>query len=331
VNQKTDIQSKTSQIFEQEFEILEESREILENNHTSKKELLNAYQILSQAYGKLIRIAVSITRMSDRYQKKLLRANEKIREQKVELENTNKKLNHLLKDFSELNATKDKFFSIIAHDLKGAFSVQLSGSKLLSDRIDTLDKETIKIVGEELKTNTKNLFNLLENLLNWSRIQMGRTEYKPSKLMLGDVTKECMDIMEGKALEKGVHLYSEIGKNTFVYADQDMVNLVLRNLISNALKFTDRGGTVRITSKKRDKKFVELSVTDTGVGISKERIGKLFRIDENCTTRGTEDEKGTGLGLILCKEFVEKNKGKIWVESKLGEGTSIKFTLPAAF
>ncbi len=330
MNQKTDIQSKTSQIFKQEFKILGESREILEDNHTSKKELLNAYQALSQAYGKLVRIAVSITRMSDRYQKKLFRANEKIKKQKIELENTNKKLNHLLKDFKELNATKDKFFSIIAHDLKGAFSVQLSGSKLLSDRIDTLDKETIKIVGEELKTNTKNLFNLLENLLNWSRIQMGGTKYEPRKLMLDDVTKECVDIMEGKALEKGVHLYSEVEKNTFVYADQDMVNLVLRNLVSNAMKFTNRGGTVCITSKKRDK-FVELSVTDTGVGISKERIGKLFRIDENCTTRGTEDEKGTGLGLILCKEFVEKNKGKIWVESKLGEGTSINFTFPAAF
>ena len=324
------IQSKTSQIFKQEFEILEQSREILENDYISKEKLIEAYQFLIQAYGKLLRVAVSITRMSDRYQKKLLRANEKIKQQKIELEKTNRKLNQLLKDVRELNATKDKFFSIIAHDLKGAFSVQLSGSKLLSDHIDIMDKEMIKTVSEELKANTKNLFNLLENLLNWSRVQMGRMKYKPRKLLLDDLIKECINLMEGKATEKEIHLYSEIEQNTFVYADQDMVNLVLRNLVSNAIKFTNRGGTISIISKKQGK-FVEIAVTDTGVGISKDKIDKLFRIDENYTTRGTEDEKGTGLGLILCKEFVEKNKGKIWVESTLGKGTSVKFTVPAAF
>ena len=324
------VQPKTSQIFKQEFEILEQSREILGNGYIPKEKLIEAYRLLAQAYAKLLKVAVSITRMSDRYQKKLLRANEKIKQQKLELEKTNKKLNQLLKDFRELNATKDKFFSIIAHDLKGAFSVQLSGSKLLSEHIDIMDKETIKTVGEELKTNTKNLLNLLENLLHWSRIQMGRIKYKPHKLLLNELTEECIKLMKGRAIEKEIQLYSQIEKNTFVYADQEMVNLVLRNLVSNAIKFTNRGGTVYITSKKQGK-FVEIAITDTGVGISKEKIDKLFRIDENYTTRGTENEKGTGLGLILCKEFVEKNKGKIWIESKLGEGTSVKFTLPATF
>ena len=253
----------------------------------------------------------------------------KVQRKKLEIQvaERTKELAAKTQELGELNATKDKFFSIVAHDLKGALQTQFSGSRLLADRIETLDKEMLKTIGEELKKNTSNLFKLLENLLQWSRIQTGRIEHQPSKIQLEDVVNDCINLLKGRAQEKGIRLSWDGIKDTSVHADPNMLNSVIQNLVSNAIKFSERGGTVRITSKVQDG-FVELSVTDTGVGIEEEGLKNIFRIDKHHSTRGTEDEKGSGLGLILCKEFVEKNGGQIWVESKSGEGTTIRFTIP---
>ena len=238
-----------------------------------------------------------------------------------------KELGAKTEELSELNAMKDKFFSIIAHDLKGSLQVQLSGSRLLSDRLESIGKKTIKTIGEELKKNTENLFTLLENLLHWSRIQTGRIEHKPVKVKLNNLVEECLILLTGSAKEKEIALSSDIVKGIIIHADENMIRSVFQNVVSNAIKFTGHGGKVVITSKKIDE-FVEISVTDTGVGIAEEDLKKLFRIDEHYTTMGTADEKGSGLGLILCQEFVEKNRGKIWIESRVGQGTTVRFTVP---
>ena len=233
------------------------------------------------------------------------------------------------KALRELNATKDKFFSIIAHDLKNSLQVQLSGSRLLSERIRNIDKKTIETIGEELKINTENLFALLENLLQWSRIQTGRIEHHPTKVELQSLVDESLRLLKANAREKGVRLNADVKKDIFVYADKYMLNSVMQNLISNAVKFTKRSGKVKIASKVTNGD-VQIAVADTGIGMKEEDMKKLFRIDEHHTTPGTADEKGSGLGLILCKEFIEKNGGKIWLDSKYGQGTKVSFTLPAA-
>ena len=248
---------------------------------------------------------------------------------KLELQVTErtKELEAKTQELGDLNATKDRFFSILAHDLKGSLQVQLSGSRLLSDRLESIDKTTIQTIGDELKKNTENLFTLLENLLHWSRIQTGRIEHKPAKVKLNKLVDECLILLMGSAKEKGIDLSSDIGKGLIVRADENMIRSVVQNVVSNAIKFTKSGGKVVIASKKIDE-FIEMSVTDTGVGIEEEDLLKLFRIDEHYTTMGTAEEKGSGLGLILCKEFMEKNGGKISIESEIGRGTTVRFTVP---
>jgi two-component system sensor histidine kinase ChiS len=247
-----------------------------------------------------------------------------IQNQKKKLENQVAKRT---RELHEINATKDKFFSIIAHDLKGALTVQLSGSRLLHDRIDGLDKKTIRTIAQELKTNTSQLFKLLENLLNWSRIQMGRLEHKPETLDMHNIVDECLHLLKANAEEKQIGLTSDVDRGTMVRADRNMIRSLVQNLVSNAIKFTDVDGNVSITARPDDG-LMAFTVSDTGTGISQENMKKLFRLDSHFTTRGTHDEKGSGLGLILCKEFVEKNGGTIQVESPHGHGTSVTFTLP---
>jgi signal transduction histidine kinase len=231
------------------------------------------------------------------------------------------------RELHELNATKDKFFSIVAHDLKGALSVQVSGSRLLHDHIDGLDKETIKTIAQELKVNTSHLVKLLENLLHWSRIQMGRMEHKPDDLDMHEVVDACFQLLRKNAEEKQIRLTSNVSEGTHVHADRNMTQSLVQNLISNAIKFTDADGNVSVTARPAGSAMA-FTVSDSGVGIPEENVNKLFRLDGQFTTPGTRDEKGSGLGLILCKEFVEKNGGTIQVQSRPGSGTSVTFTLP---
>lgn len=232
-------------------------------------------------------------------------------------------------ELKQLNATKDKFFSIIAHDLKNPFITILGFSDLLLNDYNELTDEEILFYIEEMKKSADISHNLLQNLLQWSRSQTGRIEFNPVKLNLSDLIKENFNLLNATATNKQIELISEVPDNLFINADEEMIKTILRNLISNAIKFTPKGGKVKICSRIQNN-FIETCVEDTGIGMSEEIMSKLFRLDVSHTSKGTDQEAGTGLGLILCKEFVEKNNGTIRVESEPGKGSRFIFTLPTA-
>lgn len=247
--------------------------------------------------------------------------------EKLLLENTLKELNSTNSELQELNATKDKFFSIIAHDLRSPFSSIVAISELLAANAANYSLEKIQMIANNMHRETKNTFSLLDNLLEWSRLQTGKLipsivemDYKHTVLDVISLTKPI-------ALSKNIALELDLDTPVPIKADQQMLSSILRNLITNALKFTHPEGNVKITSKNT-KKEVLFAVTDSGIGIETKYLKNLFSIDCELSNKGTANEKGTGLGLLLCKEFVEKQNGKIWAESSFGKGSSFKFSLP---
>ena len=243
-----------------------------------------------------------------------------------EIEETILKLNEELK---LLNSSKDKFFSIIAHDLKSPLSGLLGFTEILVEEFDDLQEEEKKeFIGHSYQA-TKNLMALLENLLEWSRIRIGSVAFSPVKLDLDAIVEDIFSLFAQNARSKNITFEQRVDENICVLADKNMLKTILRNLISNGIKFTREGGTVTIFAEEQDN-LIKITAQDSGIGISKENIERLFRIDSNHTTLGTNKERGTGLGLALCKELVEKNRGKIWVESEPGKGTKFIFTLPKA-
>ncbi|RLD83449.1 MAG: hypothetical protein DRJ07_06640 [Bacteroidetes bacterium] len=232
-------------------------------------------------------------------------------------------------ELKELNITKDKFFSIIAHDLKSPFNAIIGFSKILLEGHKEYDEEKREGMIKIVNSSAVRAFKLLENLLTWSRSHSGRIPYIPEELYLKTLLIETLYNQEGQASKKNIKITDTIHENELVFVDENMIATVLRNLISNAIKFTPKNGNIVISSEKlTNSNFIKISVKDTGVGIPKDKIDDLFHIDKNISTQGTEKETGTGLGLILCKEFVEKHGGKIWVESEAGKGSTFMFTLP---
>ncbi len=227
----------------------------------------------------------------------------------------------------DLNATKDKFFSIIAHDLKNPFNAITGISNLLSEQIRNKEYEALDECVNAIRDSSQRAMNLLTNLLEWSRSQTGRMCFNPDFIDMVVLINEAIDLSNQAARQKSISITKNLPRTLIVVADRAMVSTILRNLISNAVKFTNNGGSV-IISSVLEKKVLEVSVSDTGVGIPADVIPKLFRIDESCTTKGTQNETGTGLGLLLCKEFVEKHDGKIWVESDPGKGSKFSFSIP---
>lgn len=233
------------------------------------------------------------------------------------------------KQLRELNSTKDKFFSIISHDLKSPFNTLLGFTNLLVENYDSFNDEERKSIIESLNTSSKNTYQLLENLLTWSCSKTGSIEFSPEEIKIKTLIHEIISLSQPAAENKSIALFDKTEADRFVYADKNMLLTVLRNLITNAIKFTEKDGCVIVSANESNKQgFVEISVSDTGIGISNTIIVDLFSIDKNRSTLGTEKEKGTGLGLILCKEFVEKQGGEIWIESEVGKGSKINFTLP---
>lgn len=227
----------------------------------------------------------------------------------------------------ELNATKDKFFSIISHDLKGPLNSLTSFSGLLINHTDSLTKEEIQMLAKDLDKSLKNLFALLENLLEWSRSQSGNIDFKSEPFDVVALLRQNQELLTAQAQNKKIAIRLGGDDAITISAHRNSITTVIRNLISNAIKFTPEGGSITLTSSVKEKSIL-VSISDNGVGMSKEVIDKLFRIDSKHTTKGTADEKGTGLGLILCKEFIEKNNGRIWVESQIGKGSTFFFELP---
>jgi two-component system, sensor histidine kinase and response regulator len=226
------------------------------------------------------------------------------------------------------NATKDKFLSIIAHDLRNPFNTIKGFSNLLIENFESYDKSKIIHFLNAVNVSSSNAYELLDDLLEWARSHTGKIDYKPEnynlKLLVESATKFQANQFESKNIGYNLNLSPDI----LVYIDKNMINTVLRNLLTNAVKFTKEGGSVTISAKVEGER-VTVKVKDTGVGMTDEVLANLFKIDELANTPGTNDEKGTGLGLIICKEFIDKHNGKIWAEGKPGEGSSFYFTLPA--
>ena len=234
----------------------------------------------------------------------------------------------------KLNATKDKFFSIIAHDLKSPFNSIIGFSKILIDQTHQKKYDRVVRYADIIHQSSNIAMELLTNLMEWSQSQTGRIEFNPDEFDLVELIKEIELLFTDLASHKSIKIRKEVPETLMVYADYEMVGTVLRNLVSNALKFTNPGGAITISVKKELHEY-RVSVSDTGVGIPQDKISRLFRIDENYSTKGTQNEKGTGLGLILCKEFVEKHNGRIWVESNQKDpdditslGSTFYFTIP---
>ncbi len=226
----------------------------------------------------------------------------------------------------ELVATKDKFFSIIAHDLKSPFNSILGLSEIIKNDAKYLDIATIEQYAGIIHSTSNNTFKLLENLLDWARIHQSQMPFQPSSFILKTIVNEVIELAIEKANSKMIAVINYTPDNIIITADKNMIRTILRNLISNALKFTSTNGKVGINALYTDN-TVEVSVEDTGTGIKQEDIEKVFKIGSSFSKRGTENEKGTGLGLLLCKEFVEKHGGKIWVESEEGKGSKFKFSI----
>lgn len=296
---------------------------VLQSQQKTRKrrdELFESRQELQRAY-----------KMLETANYRLEQAQQDLEQRAKELVELNAKLTVSEQELRKSNANKDKFFSIISHDLKNPFHAVLGFSEFLLLNIDDSSREDIVDIVETINLAARSTYKLLENLLEWSRMQLGRVKFHPQNTELSNLIGGNISLLSSSAMRKDVKLSSEFETDYLVFIDPNMINSVVQNLTTNALKFTPAGGEVKIMVQEGAKEgLVEVTVSDNGIGIKEEDIEKLFRIDAHHTTEGTNQEPGTGLGLILCKEMVEKNGGEIWIESTIGEGTQVKFTLPKA-
>ena len=222
---------------------------------------------------------------------------------------------------------KDKFFSIIGHDLMNPFNALLGFSEMLNEAVKKNQHEELSECSSAVHQSAKRIYNLLQNLLVWSRMQNGKMKYSPRSVKIDELISDTMMILIPVARNKEINLAWDVKDDIMVTLDTNMIGSVLQNLVTNAIKFTERGGNVSVSA------FVESDnlnfvVSDSGVGMEEEQLQKLFKLDKTASSRGTDDEVGTGLGLIISKEFVELHHGKIWAESTLGEGSRFCFSIP---
>ncbi|MDP2338618.1 MAG: PAS domain-containing sensor histidine kinase [Bacteroidota bacterium] len=242
-----------------------------------------------------------------------------------------KRTEELLKEsessLRKLNATKDKLFSIIAHDLRNPFFFMIGYSEVLRKKVKELDAGTIEKYAGIINSSAVKTFGLVENLLDWARMQQGQMPFNPSVIVLKKLVGEVTNLLKENAGNKKIAISCQIPENLEAFADQNMLKTILRNLVSNGLKYTNQNGRIEVGAVE-DENEIRIYVKDNGIGIKQENVHQLFLSISNQTTRGTENEKGTGLGLILCHEFVTKHGGKIGVESELGIGSIFSFTIP---
>lgn len=227
-----------------------------------------------------------------------------------------------------LNIEKDKFFSIIAHDLRGPLSAFVAATRILEEDIQNMTFEEIRDIIISMKTDATNVYQLLENLLEWSRLKRGVMEFHPVKLNLFQEISASLESVSSLANKKGILIEVSVNDELEITADNHMLSTVVRNLVSNAVKFTPAGGKVTVSAKNRDNN-IEISVTDTGIGMTQGMMNKLFLMNEKTGRKGTDGEASSGLGLLLCKEFIEKHGSKIMVESTEGQGSTFSFTMPS--
>jgi len=260
-------------------------------------------------------------------EKKILE--EKISERTAEIEQKNRSLEQQTDKLNELNAMKDAFFSILAHDLKNPFASLYSLSELAAKNYGEMDDEEKQTVLSKINKSTELIYNLLDNLLTWSRSQKGEIDYQPEEFSLANLVELNINLHQVPAEKKEIRFLSVIPAEIKAYGDREMISTVLRNLIGNAVKYSYSGGTIEVKASEKEG-IVKVLVRDGGVGLARENAEKIFRIDSKYRSHGTSGEKGTGLGLIICKDFVERNQGRIWCESEEGKGSEFYFTIPSS-
>lgn len=261
------------------------------------------------------------------YFKKTAKANTDLMNLILELENEKERVLERGEKLLQLNLDKDRFISILSHDLKSPFNNLLGITELLKENIRIYDLDKIENFIKSLNKSAWDTYNLLGDILQWARSQQGNIPFDPKDLSFHDISIDTFEILRPVALEKNITITYSGDDQLIVFADNDMLKTVLRNLIANAIKFSKYGGAINITAEK-DLENVTISVSDNGVGIRPQDLTKLFDISQVITTKGTANETGTGLGLLICKEFIIKHSGKIWVESEYGKGSIFRFTLP---
>ncbi len=282
----------------------------------NKEGNINRYVVLGQDVSE----KKQIEEENIKYVKQLEEFNTQIEDTARELNRVNAKLTKSEQDLKELNDSKDVFFSIIAHDLKGPFSAILGYSDFLKNDFDELTPEEAKDFASNIHLVAENVFALLENLLDWSRLQSGRMPVKFERVNILDIVNSSIFLYREKAKEKNISLVNDLEVPLYFHADGNMITTVVRNIISNAVKFTPEGGSITVSGYAEGDDGI-ITIKDTGVGMTQEFADKIFKIESNSTTLGTGKEKGTGLGLVLCYDLLAKMDGKIWVDTVLGEGT----------
>ena len=257
----------------------------------------------------------------------LMRYYDKMKSNKL-LESKNRKIEKSENELRIMNAAKNKFFSIIAHDLKNPFHTVMGYSELLQRDYDHFSEEERRKFAGDIHQSSGKIFQLLQNLLEWARSQTGRLTFSPTPIELQRVVSAALGVLRPLANQKNIAINLDFDEKLMVFADPLMLETVIRNLLNNAIKFTPENGLIEISAIERGKQ-IEICVKDTGTGISEVDVTKLFKIDSTVKRKGTNNEDGSGLGLILCREFVQKHKGNIWVKSEPGKGSSFFFTIPA--
>ncbi|MEN8120921.1 MAG: sensor histidine kinase [Bacteroidota bacterium] len=279
--------------------------------------LIQSYILSSRfsiAYKKNEKMSYELAYINKNLEKLVIERTSKIEDQNIQLE--------------KLNATKDRFFSIIAHDLRGPVGNLATSLGLITENFENLKEKNKLDLLKALKSSSDKTYHLLENLLIWSKVQRNSILYKPGNILLHELIAENIDLVKPEVQQKQIKITTQIPKNLKIYADSYMMDTIVRNLLGNAIKFTDENGNINIIAKSLKDRTI-ITISDTGIGIKQENVNKLFRIEHNYFALGTNGERGSGLGLILCKEFIDKHKGEIHVESIQGKGSIFKLSLPS--
>lgn len=302
-----------NQIRENQIQLLEKSNEINALN-LEKQKILKIFFLVV-----LLLLAIFMLVFILRF-RSLSKAKAQLEAQKEEIEKANARL-------MEVNAMRDKLFAVVSHDLRSPFSSIVSFSRIIKRDMDELDRDELRSLISDLDKSVVTINDLLDNLLQWSMTQSGSLTYRPEYLQLEELVQGSLSVYRQHARGKGVSLNSDVLSDTVVWADQHLTGGILRNLLSNAIKFTPSGGQIKITAETTGHE-VHVCVSDTGVGMDATEQAKLFSSTSFFTTRGTDDERGSGLGLLICKEFAQRQGGRIWLVSEKHKGSSFYFSLP---
>ena len=327
--------------YQSEKKLREAEIELMNKDYAIKELEVNRIRIFSITLSIILVLLAGISigvlfllRVRRQRTKLLEKQNQEIIDQRNSIEQKNKRLNEANEklalsenNLKKLVKTKDKLFSIIAHDLRSPFIAMVGLTEVLQQKAPQLQPSEVSQYAFYINESSQRLLNLIDNLLHWSRSQTGKLTIVPKKIPVRNLADDVFNVMRTQADSKKITLENRIADNISIFADYNSISTVIRNLVSNAIKFSNENGTVTLNAQQHDGS-IHISIADNGVGVDPENMDKLFKIEENFTTRGTHQEAGTGLGLIICKEFVEKNGGSIVVNSKVGKGTIFTITLP---